>query len=154
MRAVLDTNVLARAARPGSFAATVLTELISGPHLLILSPWVLSEVARVLRYPRVLAMHGLDDQAIDAFVLQLQTAALVVDPAPTDIIPVVKSDPDDDHLIATAVVGKAEVICTRDKHFNDPAVRSYCQNQSIRILTDADLLLQLRAASSGQSGTP
>jgi len=63
---VPDTNVLARAARPGSLAARVLAQIITGPHLLPLSPVMLAKVARVLRYPRLLAMHGLNDQSIAA----------------------------------------------------------------------------------------
>ena len=100
MRVVLDTNVSARAARPNSFAATVLSEIIAAQHFLILSPWMLSDLARVLRYPRMRAVHGLDDQAIDAFVLDLQKAAVIVNPGPSEIIAVVKNDPDDDNVVA------------------------------------------------------
>ena len=145
MRIVPDTNVLARAARPGSLAAN-LSQVISGPHLLVLSPLLLSEVARVLRYPRLRAMHGLDDPGIDAFVLHLQAAAFVVNVGPSDIVPVVLKDPDDDQVIATAVVGKADAICTRDTDFDDPPVLAYCQQHGLRVLTDLTLLGLLTAS--------
>ncbi len=105
MRIVPDTNILARAARPDSLAAKVLTHVITGPHVLVLSPFLLAEVARVLRYPRLRAAYGLDDQAVDDYVLHLQGAAFVVTPGPGDLVPVVTKDPDDDHVLATAVVG-------------------------------------------------
>jgi putative PIN family toxin of toxin-antitoxin system len=127
MKIVCDTNVLARAARGGSLAAKVVSRIIAGPDVLLLSPVILSEVARVLRYPRMLAMHGLDDKGIDEYVLHLQAAALLVNLDPSDIVPVVQKDPDDDNVIATAVVGRADVICTRDTHFSDPSVEAYCQ---------------------------
>jgi uncharacterized protein len=148
MRIVLDTNVLARAVRPGSLAAKVLAQIISSPHLLVLSPVLLAEVARVLRYPRLRAMHGLDDAGIDAFVLHLQTAAIVVNVGPSDVVSVVPKDADDDWIIATAVIGAADVICTRDTDFDDAPVRTYCQQHGIRVLSDL-ALLNLLTASSG-----
>lgn len=148
MRIVPDTNVLARAIRPGSLAAKVLSQIITGPHLLVLSPVLLAEVARVLRYPRLRAIHGLDDPGIDAFVSQLQAAALLVNVGPSNVVPVVPKDPDDDWVIATAVLGTADVICTRDTDFDDPPVQAYCQQHGIRVVTDL-ALLNLLAVSPG-----
>src|SRR5438045_365871 len=100
MRAALDTNILARAARGTGPAAEVLRLLTSSPHLLILSPHLVSELSRVLRYDRVRRMHGLDDAGIDSYVAQLQTAALLVSPAaPVPDGGVVLRDPDDDPVI-------------------------------------------------------
>jgi len=62
---------------------------------------------------------------------------------------IVAKNPDDDLIIATAVAGQADVICTRDKHFRDPAVQSYCTARGIQIMTDVELLTVLR-----QSGSP
>jgi predicted nucleic acid-binding protein len=143
MRVVPDTNVLVRAARSGSFAEQVLGVIIAGAHDLLLSPFLLSEVARVLRHHRIQARHGLDEAGIDAFVRQLQTAALLVHPDPSDIVAVVTSDPDDDLARAAAVVGNAQVICTRDTHFNEASVQAYCHQHSIRVLSDSELLQEL-----------
>lgn len=146
MRIVPDSNVLARAARPGGLAAKVLSQIITGPHVLVLSPVLLSEVARVLRYPRLQTKHGLDEQGIDAFVLQLQMAASLVNVGPGEIVPVVQKDPDDDWVVATAVIGKADAICTRDTDFDDPPVLAYCQHHGIRVITDLSLLALLGTA--------
>jgi predicted nucleic acid-binding protein len=58
-------------------------------------------------------------------------------------VPIVQKDPDDDHVIAAAIVGNAEVICTRDTHFDEPFVRAHCQLHGIRIITDLALLQEL-----------
>jgi predicted nucleic acid-binding protein len=49
MRIVLDTNVLVRAAPDEhGVAGKLLEKIVSGPHILVSSPYILSEIARVL----------------------------------------------------------------------------------------------------------
>ena len=140
MRALLDTNILARAARGGtSPAAELLKRLTQLPHVLISSPQLLSELARVLRYDRVRQMHGLDDEGISAYTQQIEAAALVVTVS-TIASFTVPHDPDDTPVIAAAVKGQAEVICTLDRHLYNPAVQAHCSQHGIRIMTDVDLL--------------
>lgn len=145
MRVVLDTNILARTAKGGNGPAAELLRLVTyAPHLLIVSPFLLSELLRVLRYPRMRPMHGLDDNGIDAYVRQVQTASLVVTLPAATPAGVVSPDPNDDPIIATAVAGRAEVICTRDRHFSHPDVRSYCGRHGVDIQSDVELLARLR----------
>jgi putative PIN family toxin of toxin-antitoxin system len=153
MRIVLDTNVLARAIRGGTGpAAELLGIVMVPPHTFILSPFLLSELARVLRYERMRKLHKLDDAQLDAYVQSLQSAALVVNPPSGTATSVVSADPDDDPIVATAVAGQAEVLCTRDHHLQSPAVRAYCSGAGIQVLTDIELLQILRASSG--SATP
>jgi putative PIN family toxin of toxin-antitoxin system len=148
MRVVLDTNVLARAARGGTGpAAEVLRLIMVPPHIFILSPFLLSEISRALRYPRLRKLHGLDDLKIDAYVQSLQAAALLVNPPAAGAAAVVSADPDDDPVIATAVFGQAEFLCTLDRHLRRPEVRTYCTSHGIQVVTDIELLQLLRAAS-------
>jgi predicted nucleic acid-binding protein len=54
MRVVLDTNILVRAAGDEQgLAGRLLQEIVSGSHVLVSSPYILSEIARVIAYPRV-----------------------------------------------------------------------------------------------------
>ena len=69
---------------------------------------------------------------------------------PFAIPAVVSADPDDDQVIATAVAGQAEVICTRDRHLFHSYVQSACAALGIRIATDVDLLQELRALAGPQ----
>jgi predicted nucleic acid-binding protein len=143
MRVVLDTNILARAARGGSSPAAAVLQLILPPHLLIVSPFLLSELARLPRYPRVQWLHGLAEPGADAYMQRLQSGALLVNPqvASPSIVP---HDPKADPVIATAVAGQAEVLCTLDRHFRHPDVQAYCTAKGIRTLSDVQLLPLLR----------
>jgi predicted nucleic acid-binding protein len=54
MRILLDTNVLARAASgPPSLANELVTAATEPQHTLLLSPFLLAELSRVLRYDRL-----------------------------------------------------------------------------------------------------
>ena len=65
MRVVLDSNILARAAHnPAGPAGELLNRLCTAEHVLIVSPFILDELDRVLRYPRLRPLHGLSDNAI------------------------------------------------------------------------------------------
>ncbi len=117
------------------------------------SPFLLSELARVLRYPRVQKLHKLDDRRLGAHVQALQTAALVVNLPTAARAAVVAADPDDDPVIATAVAGHAEVLCTLDRHLRTAAVIAFCSAHGIQVLTDIGLLHLLRAAG-GSAAAP
>jgi putative PIN family toxin of toxin-antitoxin system len=150
MRVVLDTNILARAVRGGSSpAAEVLGLVMVPPHTFLLSPFLLSELARVLRYERMRKLHKLDDGQLDAYVQSLQSAALIVSPPTAAAGSVVSADPDDDPVVATAVAGQAETLCTRDRHLRTPEVRRYCSSHGIQVLDDIELLQLVRSSAGG-----
>jgi putative PIN family toxin of toxin-antitoxin system len=153
MRVVIDSNVLARAT-PGktSAAREVLLLLTLAPHILITAAPLLTELARILQYPRVRALHGLDDAGMQTFFQSVQTSSLIV--APVSPAPVQTQDPDDDLVIATAVAGQAEVICTRDRHLFHPSIQAACAGHGIRIVNEVDLLRELRALAGPPTGTP
>ena len=65
MRVVLDTNILARATPgPDSLSREIVRRVREAPHVLILSPCLLSELSRVLGHERLRRAHGLDDEVI------------------------------------------------------------------------------------------
>jgi uncharacterized protein len=144
MRVVLDTNILARSASgPPGLASQVLMEVTQPAHTLLLSPFLLSELSRVLRYARLRPIHGLTDEGIDRYILDLQLVAEMVAP-PLRLTPVVANDPDDDGIVATAVYGCADVLCTLDRHLLQPAVVQYCLVHGIAVITDQQLRDRLR----------
>lgn len=150
MRILLDTNILARAATPNPGPARALLLKVSeDPHVLVLSGYILSELSRILRYERVRPLHGLTDAGIDQYLADLQSVGVTMELPNGPIAPIVPHDPADDGIIATAIAGQADILCTRDRHFHHPEVRTHCETRGIRVLTDLELLELLR----DQSGT-
>ena len=145
MRIVLDTNILVRAnptVSPLGLARELLLTTVSGPHTLILSAPILIEVRRVLNYPHVQARWPLTQEAIEQYLHFLEAAGILVE-APVSS-PAVVSDPDDDPILQTAIVGRADVLCTRDEAFRHKAVDHVCRAHGIRILDDIALMQELR----------
>jgi len=143
MRIVLDTNVLVRAAISSTSPARELLQLVTAElHVLIVSSFLLTEVLRVLGYPRIRTRTTITDEDAGQFVDDLQRVAEIieVDVPETPL----STDPDDDPVVALAVAGRAEVLCTLDRHFRQPAVAAYCSQHGVRVLSDVELLGELR----------
>jgi predicted nucleic acid-binding protein len=64
---------------------------------------------------------------------------------PTAAQAIVIADPADDPVLATAVAGKANVLCTLDRHFTAPSVREFARRHDFELLNDVELLDRLRA---------
>jgi uncharacterized protein len=144
MRIVLDTNILVRAnIKAHGPAHEILLTILHGDHTLISSPFLLRETERVLTYPRLQRLWQLTPQDIQEHIDLLEKISCLVSPLMER--PVVIKDPNDDPVIYTALAGKADALCTLDRHFFDPDVVRFAERHSIRILTDIQFLSQLRA---------
>jgi len=149
MRVLIDTNVLARAAGGPPSPADALVRLCIEPaHVLILSEFLLVELSRVLRYDRMRAIHGLDDDGINRYLNHLERAGIVVAAPAASAATIVPNDPKDDPIILAATAGQAEVLCTLDRHLRHPAVVAFCRAHSIEVLDDVKLLRRLREGAS------
>jgi putative PIN family toxin of toxin-antitoxin system len=138
MRVVLDTNILIRAAADEQgLAGRLLQEITSGSHLLVSSPYILSEVTRVLTYPRLQARWQLGESTIREFAGRVGDIAEIVLTTTPDRI--VAADPDDDPIVQTAVLGRVDVLCTRDAHLRYKAVVEYCAGRGVEVMNDIDL---------------
>jgi putative PIN family toxin of toxin-antitoxin system len=152
MRAALDSNVLASALySAGGPAEEVVRRLCAPTHVLVVSAFLLAELRRVLHYPRLRQVHGFDDEQIERAVAALETAALYIDVTETDVIRIVPHDPDDDHIVALAVAGKVNVLCTRNRHLFNASVVAYCRQSDVEILDDIELIGRLRADKPGST---
>jgi putative PIN family toxin of toxin-antitoxin system len=145
VRIVLDTNILIRAntkASPQSLGREILGTTVAGPHTLILSPPILIEVGRVLAYPHVQARWPMSKEMIEEYLVFLEAAGIVVEPSSPAAR--IVSDPDDDPILQTAIVGRADVLCSRDDAFHHATVERVCTAHGIRILDDIALMQELR----------
>jgi putative PIN family toxin of toxin-antitoxin system len=146
MRFVLDTNILVRANAKARGPARELLQLIveSRDHVLLLSPFLLQELERVFSYERVRASSKLTDGEIVEYLSYLRTKGVseIVFPGPAPRV--VPADPDDDSIVHTAVMGRADALCTLNRDFFNPQVRDYCRERGVMIANDVELLILLR----------
>lgn len=149
MRIAVDTAILIRANGKATGPAKDLLQAVpdSGSRL-VLSPYVLGELDRVLRYPRIQALYRLTDDEIWRYLRLLESIADIVDPAEGP--PIVLKDPNDDSVVYTALAGQADILCTVDKHFYEPNVLAFCARHGIRLMADIELLHFLRKLIPGR----
>jgi len=143
VRIVLDTAILVRAHDGAKgLARDLLLRIIESDHVLLISDEMLYELAKVLRYPRMLALHGLSEGRIYDYIGFLREAAEIVHPNPLLITPI--RDRNDAVVMQTAIIGEAEVLCTRDQDFFDPPAEPFLRRAGIAVLDDIALMQRLR----------
>ena len=145
MRILCDVNVLVKAHdRSRGPTRQLLLELRAEGHVLIVGPEMLVEVARVLRYPRLQAIFGMDDSEIYGYVQFLRQTCVVVFPDP--MVPVVMRDPNDTVVLQTAISGRADIICTWDRDFFSEETKEFCALLGIEICTERELADRVRGS--------
>lgn len=120
-RIVLDTNVLISAIGWRGAEYQLYSRCRSGEPQLAISPELLDELRRVLRYPKL----GFDEYEIDEFVSDVLDHAAHV--TPSHRLHVVEEDPDDDRVIECAVEAGARFIVSGDRHLLELAAYSGVQ---------------------------
>jgi putative PIN family toxin of toxin-antitoxin system len=112
IRAVLDTNLLVSyllTHRP-PIATLIDGFLAKDVFVMVTAPELLAELDRVLTYPK-LQCYYTDEERTRFVALVLALSEVVELP---ETIPRLCRDPDDDRLIACAVVGEADIIVSGD----------------------------------------
>jgi putative PIN family toxin of toxin-antitoxin system len=149
MRIVLDTNILVRAnAKAKGPAWELLLLIVNSPeHVLLLSPFLLKELERVFEYDRVRTATKLTDDEVAEYLSYIRAGEVseIVFPGPAPRI--VPSDADDDPVVHTAVVGRAEILCTLNRDFYHASVLEYCKARGVVVGSDVAILDLLRSRS-------
>ena len=143
MRIVLDTTILVRANESSQgLARQLLLDIVAGRHALLLSSEILYELARVLRYPRMQALHGLPESRIYDYIGFLREVSELVTLNPLLSIPI--RDVNDIVVVQTALIGEADVICTKDDDFYDPGITRFLTRVGISVMDDITLMQRMR----------
>jgi uncharacterized protein len=133
MRIVLDTNVVVSALVWGGKPFTLLQLATDGAIALYTSPALVEELRDVLGRSHLKAR--LDRRRSSVEMALSLYSGLAISTTPTLIIPIVVNDPDDDHVVATAVAADADLIVSGDRHLLDLG-----RHGTIRIVMPADAL--------------
>ena len=113
MRVVIDTNVFVSGLMlPASVPDRILAAAHAGGFEIVLCEPILEEISVALRYPKVRKRIALSDEELDRYVQALRYVADVADP--TGIVVDVPDDKDDEVILATLVVAKADWLVTGD----------------------------------------
>lgn len=137
MRATIDPNVIVSAFMFPRSAPGILIEYWgSGAFELLVSEPLIAEYQRVLRYPHISSRHHMSEARLNRSIDLFRTRGTVVEPDTR--ITVVRADPDDDIVIATAVAGEADYIVSGDRHLLELG-----QHEGIRLVTPAVFLVIL-----------
>jgi putative PIN family toxin of toxin-antitoxin system len=118
--------------------------MLSCGWTLILSPFILEELDRALRYPRLQRRSGLTEALIADFLAELAAVAEVADIDGRHPVPI--GDPNDAHIVLAALVGKADYLCTLDRDFYTAEIVDFCASRGTSIVSDVNLLQIVRSA--------
>lgn len=139
-RVVLDTNILVSAflfSERGGPPVELLRSAKEKRFTLITSEAMLDELEGVLtRDARAQERYGYTSEAVTAYRTLLEARAVVVKPRKP--FPKVSRDPDDDLILATAALAKADYLVTGD---ND--LLTIGEHQGARIVTPRQFLDEL-----------
>jgi putative PIN family toxin of toxin-antitoxin system len=144
VRILLDTAILVRGhGGAKGLARDLLIGIVESDHILLLSNEMLFELAKVLRYPHMLELHGLSEERIYNYVAFLREAGEIVAADPFLIAPI--RDVNDTVVMQTALIGEADVLCTRDRDFFEPPAEAFLRKAGIIVLDDIALIQRLRS---------
>ncbi len=143
MRFVLDTNLLVSGVISAGPPRRLLDGAMAGEFELCTSEVLLAELLGVLSREKFAARLAQAKLTPEGFVADLRRIAVVVSPA--SVPQVVSTDPDDDHVLAAALAGAADIIASGDKRDLLP-LGSYA---GIPIVSAREAVLRLEERGQG-----
>ena len=141
---VLDTTILVRAnEHTHGLARELLTSIVESEHTLLVSNEMLHELASVLRYPRLQAFYDLPENLVFDYIDFLRRSSEIVTLDPLVTAPI--RDVNDIIVMQTAIIGEADILCTKDEDFFEKPASEYLGKMGIAVLDDIALMQRLRS---------
>ena len=132
-KAVVDTNVIMSGLiKAESIPGKILKAWREDKFILLLSPPIFEEISRIIRHPKVVKYHKLNEEEIQNLLLYLYSASQKTE-GKTKLN--ITKDPDDNIFLACAIEGNAEYVVTGDKAFLQ--LKEY---EGIKIITPSQFL--------------
>jgi len=146
VKIVLDTTILVRAhERTQGLARDLLIHIFENDHTLVISNEMLYELAKVLRYPRLRALYDLSENLVFDYINSLRESSEVVTLNALLTTPI--RDVNDIIVMQTAIIGEADILCTKDEDFFDKPASEYLAKMGIAVLDDISLMRRLPAGN-------
>ena len=137
MRIVIDTNLLVSALISDDLPRQLLNAAKASEFEFCTSETLLDELLNVLSREKFAARLSRSDLTPQGIVDDLRRLAVIV--TPIAVPRVVSTDPDDDHVLAAALAGRADLIASGDKRHLLP-LGSY---EGVEIVTARQALARL-----------
>ena len=90
-----------------------------------------------------MALHGLSEGRIYNYIGLLRQAAELVHLNPLLVTPI--RDFNDTVVMQTAIIGEADVLCTRDQDFFEPPAEPFLRRAGVAVLDAVGLMHRLRS---------
>ena len=129
MKVIFDSNVLLSAGIFPNGKAAQVVDYVAAEYMIVLSNTIIDEVKRV-----VSVKFADRSPCFEKFLAKLTYEYAYVPEKAIEDSKLKISDPDDKHILVSAVFGGADVLITGDKHFFE---RKY---DEIEILTPSDFM--------------
>ena len=114
MRVVLDTNILVSGLmHPASTPGRIIAAWSEAQFDVVSSHEQLTEIGRVLAYPKIRRILKWDDQRIEQFIKRLYIRVEVAEPESTGVEAL--RDPDDAPILGALVAAEADLLVTGDR---------------------------------------
>ena len=101
----------------GSNPAKIISLVDNNKITLLLSDDIISEIAAVLFYPKIMKRHGNSAKYIRSFIEKMRSASIITEGKLK--IDIVKDDPSDNKYLSCALEGRADFIISGDHHLKD-----------------------------------
>jgi putative PIN family toxin of toxin-antitoxin system len=144
VKIVLDTTILVRAnERSFGLARDLLTNIVESEHTLLFSNEMLHELRGSFAIRVCRPSSTCRKRRSSIYVRFLRQSSEIIALDPLVVAPI--CDANDVIVMQTAIVGEAEVLCTRDDDFFAQPASDYLRKMGITVLGDISLMHRLRS---------